>query len=552
MEKLKTVAKSVLGAFWVLEFSTMIFGLSMQIDHTISLSYGFGSSTALASINTSKGLTVSQDLNLSLSGEVSNVFFVSGNIGENSISNLVIQYLPNNLSFGTVQTVSYGTKAFSIVGLSTPNFSAGQLRGSVKQGIFKIQDPNTPIVLGPIAYQSLQIYVNGMQIPLNECVVNYLTGEVFIPNLVRGDVVTVMYQSMNSPSHTYVATLRGKVKNKNYALETSIFAAFATPTNQFFAFTKLSNILPSLSISTYINVDKIPSFKVEGTYIFPLEGGQITVNGDYNTKGFRTPMGVALNEGGDISILAQNSYGSLKFESNEQAFQVSVKTPKNQTTFYVGRNPNFSFNFSSDPIDLNLTAGSSETVAAENVSNENFSLNLTQSFGKIFEMSSMLNISTPITLEASFNSKNIGLKISKSLGPFYAGFSMSKDGSATVETSLSIKNQWLFKKIPISVGLCLQNSPPKLTSTLNTTIDATFGNISLSLGSSPSVNLTVTKYLGKTQYSLQAILEKSSTILDLSLSKNIGTMNANLGFTIAMVNDQIGGKIHLSFEKSSF
>ncbi len=555
--RLKTVVRSIMGVFWALELSTIVFGLNIQINHAIELLYGFGPQKVLAWINSPEGLWFSQNLSVHLEGKVAKGFYLSGDIGGNSISNLVLHYTPEDLSFGTVRTVSYGTNEFSIVGFSSPIFSFGQLRGSIKRTIFKIEDPSMPIILGPIAYQSVQIYLNGIPIPLSECTINYNKGEIFVPNLVRGDVVTVEYQSVTTPSSSYVTTLRDKEKTKDYILETSIFAIFdlmpekrtpqefPAPTNQFFAFAKLLNIMPSFSLSTYINMDNFPSFKIEATSRFSIDGTKFVANAGYNTKGFRKPLGVAMNEGGSLSISAQNSYGDVKIESNGEALQVSVDASKTKATFYIGKNPNIALKFSSNTFRFGLSAGSSEVESTEKISSGDISLSFDQHFGKKFEMKSKLSVSTPITLEASFNSKEIGLKISKSFGLLQTTLNWQKDNSGKEEMNLNIGNQWLWSEIPISVDFSLYTSPSTLTTTLNANADTNFGKISLSIGNSPFVNLTLAKDFGETKYSLETKFDEKGVAFNTSVTGKLWGLNVSGGFTVAMVDGQIGGKISL-------
>ena len=560
----KTVVRSVMGVFWVLELSTIVFGLNVQIDHGVEFSYGFGSPTVLAWMNSLKGLWFSQSLSVHLEGKVANGLYISSDIGSNSVGNLVLHYAPEDLSFGTVRTVLYGTNELAIVGFSSPNFSFGQLRGYIKRAIFKIVDPSMPIIVGPIAYQSLQIYLNGIPIPVSECTIDYDKGEIFVPNLIRGDVVTVEYQSTTAPSNSYVTTLRAKERTKDYIFETSAFAMFSSmsksqasqeflaPTSQFFTFTKLSTIMPFFSLSTYINMDGFPSFKVKAESNFSNGGTKFVASAGYNTKGFRKPMGVAMNEGGDLSILIRNSYGGVKLESNEEALQISIDASRMKTKFYVGKDPNFAFKFSSDTFHLGLSAGSSGVESIEEFSSGDISFHFDQHFGKEFEMESKLNISTPITLEASFNSKEFGLKISKSFGPLQTALNWKKDDFGGEETNLNIKNQWLWRETPIWTDFNLHTASSTLTAILNANVDTDLGEVSLSIGNSPFVNLNFTRDFGETKYSLETKLDEKGAALSASVTGKLWNLNASGGLTIAMVNGQVGGKIDLKLGENSF
>ena len=195
--KPKTGARLLVEAFLIFELFTISLGLNVQIDQSIDLSYGFGSSLILARLGIPNGIFFDQNMAFRVFGYVTKDLYLSGDLGKQSIDSLILHYTPLDLRFGTVQIKGSGFSPIAAIGMSSKNVSFGKVRGTLKHVVFVVKDPTESFLLGPVAYQSVHVYVNGSLMSSNRYELNYDNGEIFIFDLLYGDIVTIEYQSLN-------------------------------------------------------------------------------------------------------------------------------------------------------------------------------------------------------------------------------------------------------------------------------------------------------------------------------------------------------------------
>ncbi len=561
--KPKTAIKFLVEAFLILEFFTLSLGLNIQIDQSIDASYGFGSTAILTYMGIPNGIFLQQSMAYKVFGYVTKDLYLYGELGVQSVDTLVLRYTPLDLRFGTVQVKGLGFSPIAVIGMSSKNISFGKVQGSLKRTVFVVKDPYQPFLLGPIAYQSVYIYVNGRLIPSNQYEIDYGNGKIFIFNLIYADIVTIEYQSMNEPSPYYVLTAARTEKLENYSLEESALTIFSTPANQYFLCSKIAdgNDDQNFSLVGYLNIDSTASFKVEAIKRFSLFNSQCSLEAYLVTKGFRQPMGIAENENVGFSIFNKNSYGKVSFSSNLNGLNFSLEASKTHFEVQVGKDPNLVMKFSNGSSYLGLNFGSGGIQSVQSFQDGPFSLKLHQHFedgGK--ELEAQINVSTPITFEASVSNSSIGWRISRTFGKFNTEIDWEKESTQTCEKiTATLSDTSMFAFSPLTWTADFQTGQSTSLLYLSANLDSPFGEINL-FGSVEaihellirSLSMNYSNEFGGTSCSIALRYESDITKFSANVNRKVFDWNMEMGISMGISNSKFGGALRVKVWRDDF
>ena len=282
-------------------------------------------------------------------------------------------------------------------------------------------------------------------------------------------------------------------KTKNYSLEGSALTIFSTPVNQYFLYSKVSdnNAGGNFSVSGYLNIDSTASLRLEAAKKFSFSNSQISLGTYLVTKGFRWPMGIAQNENAGLSLFGKNSYGKVGFNSNLNGLSFSLEASKTNLLFQVGKDPNFVVKISNGNSYFGLNLGSGGVQSVQRFQDGPFSLKLNQHFenGKD-ELGVRINVSTPITFEASISTSSIGWSISKTWGSFKAAVNWEKESTQTREKiKATLSDTSMLSSFPLTWAMGFQTGQSTSLFYLDTNLSLPFGNITLHSSSLPTLFL---------------------------------------------------------------
>ncbi len=562
--KPKTGIKLLVEAFLILELFTFSLAFNIQINQSFDLSYGFGTPAILAYLGIPSGIFFDQNMAFRVSGYMTKDLYLFGDLGEQSVDSLVLHYIPVDLYLGTVQVKGSGFSPIAVIGVSSKNISLGKVRGTLKHVVFVVKDPTESFLLGPVAYQSVHVYVNGSLVPSNQCRINYNDGEIFVSNLLYGDIVTIEYQSMNESSPYYVLAVTKSYKIKNYSLKESVLTVFSTPVNQYFLHSEIvdGDSNGNLSVSGYLNIDSTASLRLEATKKLSLSNFQFSLGAYLVTKGFRWPMGVAQSEDAGLSFFGQNSYGKVGFNSNLNGLSFSLKASKTNLILQVGKDPNLVMKFSNGNSYLGLNFGSGGIQSTQSFQDGPFSLKFHQHFeNENNEWGTQISVSTPITFEASINTSSVGWRISKSCGNFKAAVDWekaSKQSHEKIKATLSDMSMFDFSTLSWTTGFQTEQSTSLLY--LNANLNSPFGEINLlgSVGgaihelSLHSLSMNYSNEFEGARYSIGMEYEKNVLKLDANVSKKISNWSVEMGISMGIANSEFGGALKVNVWRDDF
>ncbi len=554
--KPKTGTKLLVEAFLILELFTFSLAFNIQINQSIDLSYGFGAPAILAYLGIPSGIFFDQNMAFRVSGYMTKDLYLFGDLGEQSVDSLILHYIPAGLYLGTVQVKGSGFSPIAVIGVSSKNISFGKVRGTLKHVVFVVKDPTESFLLGPVAYQSVHVYVNGSSVPSNRYELNYDNGEIFISNLLYGDIVTIEYQSMNESSPYYVLAATKSEKVKNYSLKESVLTVLSTPANQYFLHSEIvdGNSNGNFSVSGYLNIDSTASLRLEATKKLSLSNFQFSLGAHLVTKGFRWPMGVAQNEDAGLSFFGQNSYGKVGFNSNLNGLSFSLEASKTNLIFQVGKDPNFVMKFSNGSSYFGLSLGSGGVQSVQSFQDGPFSLKFHQHFeNENNEWGTQISVSTPITFEASINTSSVGWRVSKSCGNFKAAVDWektSKQSHEKIKATLSDTSMFAFSTLSWATGFQTDQSTSLFY--LNANLNSPFGEINLHSDSLPTLSLNYSNEFEGTRYSIGMEYENDVLKLDADAGKKISNWNVKMGISMGIANSEFGGAFKINVWRDDF
>ncbi len=534
-----TVTRLILILFLAFDLFTSGYALNIQTDQSFALSYGFGSPGALLLLQNSQGLSFTQSIGAMVFGKVTDELYMSAMVDEQSVGYLTLTYIPSDFKFGSVQTLGPDLPTFSIFGFSSPNLSIGQLLGNVVRDVFVLSVVNPTVYLGSIMYGSVKVYVDGKLIPQGEYTVDYDNGTITFSNFFTTELVTVEYQSATGGYSSYIGTLKSQEKIGGFSVKTYACTVVASPNNQYFlkAIAVPQNSDSSLSFA--LNFDESPSVKVEGKSIFPFDGGKVSSSFSYTSVGFRDPLGIIQTEGVGGSLGFENVYGRIaaKLDSNE--LLLSVDSSSQSMEFKVGKAPNLGIDYTSKNLRLGFTADSSGVRTFESLCTDDLSLRseqnlLSKTFGVAFDLA------TPVTLDASIDSGEIGVALSKSFFPYTVSASMTGIFSApygVLNVGFTKQSLWDGSILVGGANLSIStNSTFVASGSLELNLPDS-DVLSLTLNTNPGLELSFSNY----NYTLDAKFDGCDTILTGSAAFEMWNLNFEGDLSVALVDSQLGG-----------
>jgi len=508
-----------------------VYGMQIQINGDLGLSYGFGDQSILESLDIQEGFNFNQQIQFTLSGEVNDGLYVSANVGTKTTT-VTLYYVPLNVQLGNVTTSAYGVNNFSVFGIKIPNASFGQLSGNILNTTVTVSPLVPYATIGSILYGSVVIYSDGQVLNPTLYTIDYTTGTIYFSDLTSTKTFTIEYQSNSSNAGTYLLMTSAGTKDKGYNLNGTFCTVFSTPSDQFFGLGEINN--DKFSLQGAVNVDQIPSFKVGLTEHDFFFGQDVKMALSYVSEGFRYPLGIAQvpGIGGNVSI------GPVSFSFNKDYFGVTENGSSINSSLEIGTQNGINASVRWKNFETALSISASNVTAFESFSNDVFNLMVGQNFSNSTNWC-VLQIATPISAEASVSSQGFGVSLSKLMGPALLNASFSTFQNYN-QANLGISNLLAYG-IPLSGNIQISNSS---TSSImgNLSFSMPAGKIGLSATTFPSFGLS----FSNNTWNLNGQIWNNGWNLTAGVQMNFSnfTLDGNLEFE----NDQnrFGGSISLN------
>ncbi len=470
--------KLILVIALVLE-SCGIFALEIHMGDTFNLSYGFGSPSVLSNLGVTEGFSFYQNMDLLVNGEIMEGLYIYANIGASS-DQIALNYVPLNLEIGNTFSSMVDGRNLSIFGLSSPNFSFGQLSGSVEISTVIVSAMNSFVTLGQMMYGSVTIYYNGNILNPALYTVDYMTGTIYFSDLSTPEILTIEYQSalQNSGSYIFTASMGSNQSNDNL----NLFACtvFSTQFDQFFISGKIGDRKNSMNLN--VNFDQIPSFKVNTQNEFSVSSGLVKTDLSYTSEGFRYPIGIIQNSGfaGNLSLSGTSSKMNINFDQND--FGISVDASTSSFIFSFSKSNGLNLSLYSNGFGVTMNSQSTDTSIFGSFSNGNLNIMTWKSLQNS-NFYSMIQLATPLSLQASISSSGAGIFVSKFVNPFNLSFGLTKSASNIIVSAGLNEN--FFSSVPGCWALNISAGSTLLISgSLNYFLQ--LGNLSFNASTAPA------------------------------------------------------------------
>ncbi len=500
-----------------LALSCVAFGVRIQINGSLGLSYGFGNYYYL-------GPVFNQQFQFLVNGEIEDGLYISSSIGTNT-KWLTLYYIPLDLQIGNSISSIYGNN-IPIFGIKLPYLSFGQLIG--KTVILDINvSPIDPYVTLPMVYGSLSIYLNGHPLDPSLYSVDYTTGTIYFLDLSFPQTFTVEYQSALENSDSYLLSTKLSANQDGYSLSGITCTIFSTPSNQFFASLEA---VGSERIRTSFNLDTIPSFQID----FGKESPNYNFDLRYTSEGFRYPMGITQSPG--LGVAVNNK--ALSFSFDRDSISISACSSLINTSFELSSQSGFDLYLKHKNLSGNISIFASNVTTYESFSNEIFSVMLGQNLSNSTNWSA-IQISTPVTVQASVNSYGFGLSVSKSEGPSYMNIYLSNFQRSF---SMGFNSTFLSYNAIFSGGFSLYSSAASSMLSANLEFPIMSGTAGINFTSSPSIGFSFSNNVLKFNGQIWA----GGWNAGMSLLWNLGSLTLSSDLQLQNIDDKIGGAISLN------
>ena len=523
-------------------------GLNVQINQSITFSNSFGNENALERLSLEKNLFVSQEISLRMWGMINPFFYVFGEIRNTNFDNFVLEYIPWNLKFGTLDAEMSPHSSISIIGISSQYFSLGQIRGSEKILNFTVTQLNQSFLLSNVAYGSIKVYLNGVLLEPSQYILNYQSGILRIPTALPYDVVTVEYQSLKNTYPTYIFTTHTKFNTKvgdvNLGFTTVSSIASPTDTNQYFAFSSFKS--GDMVVSNWFDFENAPTCKMNLLKHLTLFGMKSKVTLSLTEKNFREPLGLPQREQIAFDLSSRNRAGSFNFFSDLEKMNISLKTKFANAFFEVGRKRNLLLRFSSKHVFAGFNVENGKISAFQGISEGPFSAFFEQN-PFLSKYNAHIRISTPIEFEASVTSANVEMRFSKKLKNisvssryrlYHAEEKLEGEFYLTLKGNSSPSSEWR-----ITAGSTGEKAYLESFARFSTTL----GDFSTTFSAS---HLIFT--WSNEETSMDVEIQKELTKVDLKFEKEFDAWKAVIQFSAGMYEGEIGGAVELRIWRNEF
>ncbi|WP_156097040.1 hypothetical protein [Mesoaciditoga lauensis] len=519
------------------------FSLSIQIDQSLKISSSFGSSKILEALSLPMNFFISQELAMRLWGNITPLFYVSGEIRNTNVDSFVLEYIPWGLDFGTVQMKMPGSYSLSIMGLSSKNFSIGQLRGDRRVVNFTVDRVNQSFFLGSVAYGSVEVYLNGHLIPSYQYVLNYQDGLLSVPNAIPSDVITVEYQSLTNACPLYAMSAYKKIDIGKSVLEVGLTTLSSTITNaQYFLHLGLKK--EGFLLSNSWDFEKSLSFKIALAKSFSIFGMDSTLKLGFNSENFREPMGIPQDVNFSFDLSSHNRVGRVELFSNMQEMGISLKSTSADLLFKIGKEENLFLRASTKNFRSALKVGKNAAIFFQEISEGP----LVASFEKDLisnQYVTHIALSTPITFEASITSSTVGMKLSKNFGNFGISYDYFNEDKSGREFDLNLNGRVMAPQIEWKATLHLKDQ--KSTLSAFSKLSSSIGNMSVSFSGSD----TTFKWSNQNAF-LSVDLQSNLVKLNFGLTKKINSWYGGFYLTAGWDDGEIGGAISFKVWRNDF
>ncbi|BBJ28486.1 DUF2460 domain-containing protein [Athalassotoga saccharophila] len=507
------VVKLILALF--LALSCVALGVRIQVNGNLDFSYGFGYYT---------GLTFSQQFQFLVNGEIENGLYISSSIGTDT-KWLTLYYVPLDLQIGNAIPSIYGNN-LPIFGIKSPYFSFGQLIGKTMIVDVTVSPVNPSVTLTPMVYGSLSIYLNGYPLDPSRYSVDYTTGTIYFLDLSFPQTFTVEYQSALENSGAYLFLTKIGSTYDGYSINGIASTTFSTPSNQFFASVEA---IGNERIRASLNFDTIPSFQIE----FGKKFSNSNLDLRYTSEGFRYPMGIAQSPGIGMTLNGKD----LSFSFDKKSMSISTFSSLVDTSFELS-DQGFEFYIKHKDFSGNISIFASNVTTYESFSNDIFSVMMGQNLSN-FTNWSVIQISTPVTIQASVNSRGFGLSISKSKGPSCTSVYLSNFQNSL---SMGFNSTFMIYNSILSGGLSLYSSSASSTLNANLEFPVLSGTAGINLTTSPSIGFSFSNNL----LEFNGQISNGGWSTGTSLFWNFGSLTLNGNLQLQNLCDKIGGAISLN------
>ncbi|MGC9212481.1 MAG: hypothetical protein ACP5F2_03380 [Athalassotoga sp.] len=501
-----------------LALSCAAFGVQIQINGSFGLSCGFGNYYYTGPI-------FNQQFQILVNGEIEDGLYISSSIGTNT-KWLTLYYIPLDLQIGNTTSSIYGNN-LPIFGIKLPYFSFGQLIGRTVIVDVKVSPFNPSVTLTPMVYGSLSIYLNGYPMEPSLYSVDYTTGTIYFLDLSFPQTFTVKYQSALENGNAYLLSTEVNSAYDGYSLSAITSTIFSTPSNQFFA---SLDAVGNERIRTSFNFDTIPSFQIE----FGKKLSDSNLDLSYTSEGFRYPMGIAQSPGLGVRVNNRN----LSFSFDSDSISISTSSSLVDTSFELDDQNGFDLYLRHKNFSGNISIFASNVTTYESFSNNDFSVILGQNLSN-FTNWSAIQISTPVTVQASVNSYGFGLNVSKSEGLSFTNVYFSNFQGIL---NMGLNSTFLIYETILSGGLSVYSSAASSILSANLELPLLSGTAGINLTTSPSVSLSFSNKM----------LEFNSQIwtggwtVGTSIFWNLGSLALSGNLRLQNLYDKIGGAISLN------
>lgn len=517
----------ILVSFLVLDFLNA-YGMQVQINGNLNFSYGFGALPVLSNMDVQEGFGFDQQLQFMVNGEIEDGLYISSSIGTQT-NYITLYYVPFNIQLGNVTSSVYGVNNFSIFGIKTHYISFGQLSGTLLNTTVTVSPLYPSITLGPMLYGSVLIYFDGQIVNSNLYTVDYTTGTIYFSNLSSTETFSVEYQSASINNGSYLLTSNAGFNKSGYALNGSFCTVFSTPSNQFFGIGEIKK--DDLSIQTALNFDNVPSFKTEINDNTKIFGKKTKIGISYTSDGFRYPMGIVQLSG----IGGNVDFDSFELSFNKNYIGITSSGSSVESALMLGTQNGLSASVKYKNFQTSISVNSSNVSTFESFSNEIFNLMIGQNLSNSTNWS-ILQIATPVSVEASLSTYGFGISLSKLIGPSSLDLSFSKTGDC-LQGNFGISNFFIMDT-PFSGNIQISNA----------STSALIGNVSFSIPSG-TIGLTATSFpsfglsFSNSSWNLNGQLWNNGWNMAAGFQMNMSNLILSGNLTIEDISNQIGGAI---------
>ncbi len=465
---LKTAASFLLVLFLV---TIEVFPFELQLAQSFKASIPFGDASV---VGLSRIPSFSQNISVKMWGNIGTLFYVNGEIDNTALDNFTLTYLPWNAQFGSVSCQIPNGNSVSLVGVTFPSFSIGQMRGAVKSESFLAKKNSVILTIGPIIPGSLDVYVNGTEIPDYDYNVNCESGVLKINDINPGDVVSLTYQNVQG-SQGYLAGFQRKIKFGNAYLSAGMFDTISKD-NDFYLFSGLSN--GNFGISTWLDFEKVFSFEAKLTDQMDFGYFKSSFELNVNTPGFHKPFGTPKAGNFSFSLKGTALGSDITLNGNLNALNALIDVNNTSLFMGVGKDENLDVDFSNDFLSAGFTLSNTFKGIYMGVSNDTDSISLSYQSSKGPELEVDLS-STPLSLSLDLDGEDNFLSLQ------YRNVELDFEQEPD-DTSVEVSGK-LFSFLKYDAGFELKYATPCffLSSELQTAI----GDFSISMSASQTFSL---------------------------------------------------------------